>query len=35
MDRFLLKRKSGNEAEVEEAQVQENLAAPTTKHNNV
>ena len=35
MDRFLLKRKSANEAEVEEVHVEENLAAPTTKHNNV
>ena len=29
MDRFLLKRKSANEAEVEEVHVEENLAAPT------
>lgn len=35
MDRFLLKRKSANEAEVEEVHVEENLAAPTTKRNNV
>ena len=34
MDRFLLKRKSANEAEVEEVHVEENLAAPTTKRNN-
>ena len=35
MDCFLLKRKSANEAEVEEVHVEENLAAPTTKRNNV
>ena len=35
MDRFLLKRKSANEAEVEEVHVEENLAASTTKRNNV
>ena len=35
MDRFLLKQKSANEAEVEEVHVEENQAAPTTKRNNV
>ena len=35
MDRFLLKQKSANKAEVEEVHVEENLAAPTTKRNNV
>ena len=35
MDRFLLKRKSANKAEVEEVHVEDNLAAPTTKRNNV